>query len=150
MNLEFIYILEKVLTYFLITNDHKSFSTFVKETVKCIDKISYNDKQVEIEIKRSQILFLINSMSIAISLNPLFLNNYLRERFSSIKLSWYKFDIFEDVKMRISWYRKSNLFRHNYVLQPLLNFISFDNNDDIDFTKYRLEKYFGINLDKRK
>ncbi|MXN93080.1 hypothetical protein GR160_17780 [Flavobacterium sp. Sd200] len=140
MNLEFSSIWEKVLTYFLITNDQKSFCFFVKETIKCIDKITYQNVDELDEIKKSQILFLINSISLAVSLNPNFLG-YLKETLDVVKLNWYPHNIYKDIEIRVFTYRKTNLLRHSYIVHPLMNFINTDSDKYMDFVKYDISNY---------
>lgn len=147
MNLEFISIWEKVLTYFLITNDHKSFCSFINETINCIDKISFENKTEELKIKQSQFIFLINSIALAVSLNSNFIyNDYTTEKIKSIKTGWFGSDIFDEIIIKVKNYKKTNLFRHNYVIQPLLNYTANDFKKT-DFTKYNLNNYKNNILD---
>ena len=148
MNLEFNSIWEKALTYFVINNEHDAFYSFVKETTKSIGRIRINDDKRTNELSlilKGQGEYLTNCMALAISLNPNFLNENLTHRLETLKTDWFSI---HHVPRLAQKYRATNLLRHAYVVQPLLNFTSL--NGDVSYIHFDLSNYRDVTLNDQK
>jgi hypothetical protein len=145
MNLEFKSIWEKTLTYFVITNEHQGYWYFVKETLDSINKLEYTDNGVLTKIKRSEGRFLENCIALSLALKPSFYNDFLKEKFEDVKLEWFKIS---NSLEYINKYRHTNLFRHYFVSQPLLNYTNI--NHHVSYIDYNIENYKSMMLDTLK
>lgn len=147
MNLEFSSIWEKALIYFLIKGDRKAYWYFIRETLESINKLEYKqDEKILLKVKKDQGLFLLNCIALSLALNPKFYNEYLRERLSELTYDgWFKF---ESIKELIDTYRLTNMFRHYFVMQPLLNFGNVV--DGTNYINFDLYNYSHFDFDKNK
>lgn len=146
MNLEFSSVWEKVLTYFVINNDKDSFWKFLFETYSSISRISIQKDRKDISIIKLQndlLDFLCNTCAMAIALNPNFLNDRIISKFSSIeKIS------LNNIIDYSNNFRKSNMFRHNLVATPIINYTNSINNDNCNLIEFK--KQINSDLEQKK
>ncbi|MBK6978373.1 MAG: hypothetical protein IPH28_15795 [Cytophagaceae bacterium] len=134
-NLEYFHLWEKILTYFLVHNDHYGFISFFKHTCEQIFILKNSggmigNSAIEItEVATSLFEYFKISYQLAISLNPNFIinnslkneldlfNNYLEKEDSTVSL-----DNPTKIKYNSFKFRWSNLLRRQYVAHPLLNY----------------------------
>ncbi|MDP4210458.1 MAG: RNA-directed DNA polymerase [Bacteroidota bacterium] len=133
--LEFYRLWEKVLTFFLINNDPAAFVEFYTHTYIQIDKIdkikSLSVKKIE--INKSLKLYLDHALEMALALNPYFV---CQSKSAHKKLVFFQTEnkelynclvgpdeeLTNEKAYHISRFRESNLIRHQYIAQPLLNY----------------------------
>lgn len=142
VNLEFSNLWEKVLTYFVITNDKIAFWTFFKETCKSIDLIQA-DKGSQLtakninEVKKYLGKYLMNCCALATSLNPSFVKkNWWDDRTRNYRYSWLSNSFYKKVYTVKNDYINSNLLRNNFVVVPLLNYLTITSNKTTNLIKY--------------
>lgn len=156
VNLEFSSMWEKVLTYFVITNDNEAFWSFLKETLISIDKIK-NSSETKLnsntiqKVKKYLGEYLINCCSLSLALNPNFINgNTWDNRCLNYNFSWFNKD-FTLIGKSIKDYIFSNLIRNSLVVVPLLNYLEIVSSYRINLVNYNfLRTLDNLTLDKLK
>ncbi|MEI8129470.1 MAG: hypothetical protein WCG95_07630 [bacterium] len=154
---------DKVLTYFLIHNKLDYFIEFVNQNLKNISRINVkkpenNLKDILSDIYSNMQEYLLNSLYLAISLNPNFIlitevnqdektkkmNPKLKNKLHQDKhkakcfIKAFKNDN-RDFLREIRSLRKTKLIKHKYCFMPILNFINLskekeDLNNFLDYT----------------
>lgn len=97
------------------------------------------------DVKRKQGIFLKNCIALSTSLNPNFINDYLLERLKEVKYPWFTIDETNNLMIK---YRQTNLFRHYFVIHPLLNFSNYQGN--ISFIDFNIDNYKGLSIENKK
>ena len=142
VNLEFSSIWEKVLTYFVITNDKEAFWQFYKETVNTIDKIKKGNKSLlsANEVKKTKEYlgkYLMNCCAMSLSLNSGFIDgDWWGKKCSNYKFPWLSNEYYDNLNRLKHQYIYSNLLRNNFVVVPLLNYLKISENDKMNFINY--------------
>lgn len=142
VNLEFSSIWEKVLTYFVITNDKEAFWQFYKETVNTIDKIKKGNKSSlsakEVNKTKEYLgKYLMNCCAMSLSLNSGFIDgDWWGNKCSNYRFSWLSNDYYNNLNGLKHKYIYSNLLRNNFVVVPLLNYLKISENDKMNFINY--------------
>lgn len=144
MNLEFSSVWEKVLTYFLINNDWKSFWSFFYETYTSIKRIKIKcedaGKETHKMVHENLFAYLSNCSAMALALNSNFVNDYLTRKFKANK------DVnIDSILEYASCFRKANLLRHNMVATPLINFTKTQLDEKCNYVKFT--KFLENDLD---
>jgi hypothetical protein len=136
--LELFRLWEKVFTFFLVNNDPESFVDFYVHTFKQIERIRHNfiDKDVKLknyEVEKALMEYLDCSLEITLALNPYFTS---RNKKAKKKLEFFQSEqrnLFSHLinpfteptnpnSFHIRRFRESNLIRHHYIIQPLINY----------------------------
>ncbi|MEM8520650.1 RNA-directed DNA polymerase [Flavobacterium sp. PL12] len=140
VNLEFSSIWEKVLTYFVITNDKDAFWQFYKETITTIDKIGQGNGNLNAAtiVKTKEYLgkYLMNCCAMSLSLNSGFIDaDWWKSKCLNYNFPWLSNDYYnvESLKRK---YIYSNLLRNSFVVVPLLNYLKISGKDKINFINY--------------
>lgn len=114
---------ERVFTYFIITDDKKSFLKFIERIYGKLDLIIYHsEKEPSEKVRASYVSFLISTISLALAIKPSFIQNFKNRDLS--KLSKFGIELAE-LKENIKSFRESNLLRHRYIEFPLLNYTNY-------------------------
>lgn len=130
---------EKVFTFLLVNNDHKAIFLVVKELINCIHRVEKGQTSSWVS---SEFYFdhLFVALSMSFALKPSVLED---ERFiSRLETALEQSNIFEIYSFEevIAQIRTANLIRHNYVVHPLLNYVSKNKKgvfyDLIDYSQY--------------
>lgn len=142
VNLEFSSIWEKVLTYFVITNDKEAFWQFYKETISTINKIkkgkesSLDSKDIR-KTKEYLGKYLMNCCAMSLSLNSGFIDeNWWKSKCSNCNFTWSANDYYISLEKLKRQYIYSNLMRNSFVVVPLLNYLNISGKDKINFINY--------------
>lgn len=150
--LELFRLWEKVFVFFMVNNDPDSFVEFYIHTFLQIKKIRQkfsNDIIIgDNNVKQSLIEYIDHSLEISLALNPHFLegNKAANKKFvyfQSEHKNWFNYitNLFSaptnQNSFYITRYRESNLIRHHYVIQPLINYTNLS----------AIQKYNLIGLD---
>lgn len=148
---------EKVFIFFMSQDNKAGFVQFYKNTHLEIEKINSShvgkSKIKGDKVKNSLIEYLNVSLEMALSLFPTFLkpgdNEYTNfEYFVTEKNAEYEKELLNYHPIRrslllddyyITRFRKSNLIRHHFVPQPLLNFSKLASAKDINLTSRHLD-----------
>ncbi|MHC1689615.1 MAG: RNA-directed DNA polymerase [Bacteroidales bacterium] len=136
--LELFRLWEKVFTFFMVNNDPESFVDFYVHTFQQIYKIKHKfiDKDIKLsgnEVETSLFEYLDCSLEMTLALNPYFTNKNKKaqkklEFFQSQRRTWFSHltNPFSEPTNPNSFYirrfRESNLIRHHYLIQPLINY----------------------------
>lgn len=142
VNLEFSSIWEKVLTYFVITNDKEAFWQFYKETINTINKIKKVDRSSldykDIEKTKEYLgKYLMNCCAMSLSLNSGFIDeNWWKIKCSNCNFTWSANDYYNSLETLKRQYIYSNLLRNSFVVVPLLNYLNISGKDKINFINY--------------
>ena len=136
--LELFRLWEKVFTFFMVNNDPESFVDFYIHTFEQIGKVKNNfiNKDIKInnnEVGKALLEYLDCSLEIVLALNPFFtsrskLAKKKLEFFQNQERAWFSYLVhpFSEQTTPNSFYvrrfRQSNLIRHHYVTQPLINY----------------------------
>jgi len=105
---------EKVFTYLIVTNDLKSLHILYKKIIKKIDVIEVTEelKDYERQITIDFVNYANIALELAVTLNPLLANKIVQN--DSFKIDE------EEFTNSISYFRKSLLTRHHYLIYPFL------------------------------
>ena len=149
VNLEFSSTWEKVLTYFVITNDKEAFWQFYKETVVTIDKIGKGTGVLSAnEIKKTKEYlgkYLMNCCALSLSLNSGFIDSdWWDKKCSNYKFSWLPNDYFSHLEILKRQYIYSNLLRNSFVVVPLLNYWKISELENSNFINYNYLRSLDI------
>ncbi len=140
---------EKIFVYFLVNNDHDGFVEFYIHSYKQIKKIEISDDYLpdldEETIRICLGSYLDCAFELALSLNPSFVKknkttlkklNY----FQNECRAWYMeySNLTKEESFYIKRFRESNLIRHKYIIQPLINYTNFSSNSNINLTDIKL------------
>lgn len=154
VNLEFSNLWEKVLTYFVVSNDRAAFWTFFKETCKSVDLIN-SDKGSKLkrkdinDVKKYLGKYLLNCCAMATSLNPSFVNeNWWEDRTRNNNYSWLSKSFYKKVHTVKNDYITSNLLRNNFVIVPLLNYLKVTSGKKVNLIKYDCLRDTELKIDK--
>lgn len=142
---------EKILTYFLVRKDCDSFVKFYIQCFNQIDKIDFinskDEGKIGIACLESFHTYLDNTLEIVLTLNPSFFEkdkiaqrslNYFQNTENQLYSSLTgKIEATNSDSSYIYRYRLSNLLRHHYIPQPLLNYTEYINKKT-DLTETRL------------
>ncbi|MFZ4546129.1 MAG: RNA-directed DNA polymerase [Bacteroidales bacterium] len=136
--LEMFRLWEKVFTFFMVNNDPESFVDFYVHTFQQIDRIKHKFINVDInltgnEVETALLEYLDCSLEMTLALNPYFTNRNKKaqkklEFFQSEQRNWFSHLInpFSEPtnsnSFHIRRFRESNLIRHHYLIQPLINY----------------------------
>lgn len=150
VNLEFSSIWEKVLTYFVITNDKEAFWQFYKETITTISKIKkgnttyLNSKDID-KIKEYLEKYLMNCCAMSLSLNLSFIDeSWWKSKCSNCNISLSINNYYNTLEKLKRQYIYSNLLRNSFVVVPLLNYLKISNKDKINFINYNYLRSLDI------
>lgn len=121
--IEYYQLWEKLVTYFLISKQLRGLKRLLKNIEKSFEEIEYKNKgerKIAIDsnsIKSSLREHLRSSFAMAFALAPKLLDKTLENLITRITEG-----SGEELRSEISYFRKSNLVRHNYVFFSLLNY----------------------------
>ncbi|HRE68190.1 MAG TPA: RNA-directed DNA polymerase [Cyclobacteriaceae bacterium] len=151
-SLDYYRLWEKLFAYFLVIGDHESFIEFYRHTTNQIEKLSFEVKGdrpgvTEREITATLFQYFDITVELAFALNPTFLDKStdIGKQFeilqNSLKLT---LDFKADIKnpqpnlSTIERFRESNMIRHHYVSQPLLNYTKGGAGDKLNLVSRKL------------
>ena len=162
--IEYYHLWEKVLTYFVVTNQIKGIEIFLKNLIKAFDdvdtkrftKSEWKNKSIEerrkhriLESERNKTItglkeYVAIAISMAFSLNP-----------KSLSKRPILYDLINKVvppqtpiNVLIENIRKTNLIRHRYVFHPLLNFTKSCTQGKISVVEKNIDFQTMINEDR--
>ena len=130
---------EKVMTYFVVTNDSENLINFLKILLSSLDSIEVKNGIKKKDVINGLYRHFKSSLSIALTLNPRVIGEL-----ESIK--WRSSDDFEEISQGTLNYRKSLLLRHHYLPLPSLIITDYLVDSDGSLLSYGLFK----NLIKKK
>jgi hypothetical protein len=141
---------EKVFTFFMVNNDPESFVDFYVHTFQQIHRIEHKflDNDIKLsgnEVETALTEYLDCSLEITLALNPYFTTKIKKaqkklEFFQSEQRNWFSHLInpFSEPtnpnSFHILRFRESNLIRHHYLIQPLINFTNIVHDKKSDLT----------------
>lgn len=144
---------EKVFTFFVVNKQTKNITRFATRIIDSILKVKYSKDNLEINIKTSLLNKLIESMSMAFSLNISFLKEEIiksiRKNIHTKNFTEQVYNDFtlENVQSTALKLVKTNMLRHQYTFYPLLNYC--EQKDEFDFTSKSIRNVnFKISQDK--
>lgn len=111
--LEYYSLWEKVLTYFLLTQDESSIKKFVSAAIEAIDEIKYDDDSKLENIKKT----LSNHLSISLAMSM-----SLRIGFFNKRRQKFNFKTDTDLNLLIKQLMNANMLRKQYMKYPLLDY----------------------------
>jgi hypothetical protein len=144
---------EKLITYFIVNENHEEFIKYYTYTLSQLISIdsseNYKNTNVSLsKISRDLMDYLSISIEISLSLYPNFLNNEQKNKFRAIS---YQINDLTENKCRIGnilynyrIFRHSNLLRHHFVVHPLMNYTNLSKSDNISLLEHDLTKIKGI------
>ncbi|WP_199118883.1 RNA-directed DNA polymerase [Pedobacter sp. ASV28] len=125
---------EKVFTFYVVNSAKEELITFAKAQINSISKIEDRDRKIDIDtlkgykgIQTSLLMHLTNCFSMAAALNISFFNdaiiNSLKDN-GPVNDTTLFFEIVttDMVQLQAKALINANLFRHNYLYYPLLNY----------------------------
>ncbi|MHB9936693.1 hypothetical protein CF098_01430 [Clostridium sporogenes] len=148
-SIEFYSLWEKVFTYLLFKRKNDNLRNFIKNLLDCIDKIKLdienapeyckhiNSELIKRDLKEYLIISLAMTMSLHIKGNKYiqyFIKEKLEGRFKELKIN-----VHEELYNTALNIKNANLFRHNYIYYPLINYcniIKNKDNNDVDLLQY--------------
>jgi hypothetical protein len=152
--LEFFRLWEKILTFFMVNNDPVAFVDFYVHTFQQIGKIKINIKNPDVKLKNNEIErglmeYLDCSLEMSLALNPFFISKSKKaqkklEFFQNEQKQWFSYLVSPfseptNVKsFHIRRFRESNLIRHHYIIQPLLNYTNIVIDKKINLTSLNI------------
>lgn len=154
-SIDFFRLWEKIFTYFLVNKDYESFVDFYIHVFGQIQNIDDDyipgTKLKGLEIKSNLYKLLDISFELVLALNPYFLKNTSAHKkltfFQNEQRDWYSYmtqpfaEPTNEKSFHIGRFRDSNLIRHHYVIQPLINYTKLSFNKGVDLTDIALPKH---------
>ncbi len=157
--LELFRLWEKVFTFFMVNNDPSSFVDFYIHTFSQITSIkqAFIEKSIKIgkdEIETALLDYLDCALEMTLALNPYFVSTNKAakkklEFFQNEKNKWFTFllspfsELSNESSFHIRRFRESNLIRHHYVAQPLVNYTTIAYDKKVDLTSTNLPLSFN-------
>ncbi len=153
--LELFRLWEKVFTFFMVNNDPESFVDFYIHTFEQIHSIkhSFTESETKLkddrEVESAMLEYLDCSLELALALNPYFVSSSKKaikkfEFFQSEQRNWFSHIISpfseptNQKSFHIGRFRDSNLIRHHYITQPLINYTNIAYNKKNDLSSLSL------------
>ncbi|WP_018626609.1 RNA-directed DNA polymerase [Niabella aurantiaca] len=122
---------EKVFTFYVVNAAKDELIKFAKDQIENIFRIKIRERKITapeyMDIQASLLTHLTNCFSMAASLNIAFFNDAIIDslrdsRYSNVTTFFFEFITIELVLKQAKALIGSNLFRHNYLYYPLLNY----------------------------
>lgn len=137
-NLEYFRLWEKIFTFFLVNEDQEGFASFFNHTFTEIKKLNINGDRIirksnitQNQVTKSLLKYFDSAFNMAMSLNPYFIQTEekrfreFEKKKSNVSLEIYLSKNLSDKRMYnpiVLPFINSNLIRHHYVANPLINF----------------------------
>lgn len=167
--LAFFRLWERIFTFFIVHKEAKAFVDFYLHCFEQIERISevIEGNQIQDKLRLSLLEYLDSANELALALNPKFLvSNPNAAKNLEAKLSMLQtnsltllFNRFDPTKSDSWWlrrFRETNLIRHHYVVQPLLNYTKAAKEKEINllernvhFELYDLDEELVANSPRR-